>query len=151
MAAVDDLIRTYPVDPTKQNEWKVQCTLCGHETVWRRSWEPFVPGRLSRNARESVGARLRIVGHIRSAHQDVYAASLDRDREHRKQRAEWRVKQARIEVNKTPYQRGQEAACMHLAAIERYNAAPPDSCPYKKGTPEEDEYDRGWKTAMKHS
>ena len=46
------------------------------------------------------------------------------------------------------YQLGRDAACDRQAAYETYNAFPPDRCPFKKGTPEEAEYDRGWKAQM---
>lgn len=47
-----------------------------------------------------------------------------------------------------PYQLGQQAAAMRRGAYEMYNAFPPDDCPFEKGTPEEKEYDRGWKDFM---
>jgi hypothetical protein len=46
------------------------------------------------------------------------------------------------------YKDGYAAAMTRQALIERYNASPPDNCPYQKGTPEEADYDRGWKAAM---
>jgi hypothetical protein len=44
-----------------------------------------------------------------------------------------------------PYDLGRQGAANQAAAVERYNARPPDPCPFHKGTPEEAEYDRGWK------
>ena len=49
---------------------------------------------------------------------------------------------------RTPYELGRHGAVRRQAAYERYNAFPPDDCPFKKGTPEETEYDRGWKDQM---
>jgi hypothetical protein len=48
----------------------------------------------------------------------------------------------------TPYQLGERAAADRQPAYETHNAFPPDDCPFDKGTPEEAEYDRGWKAAM---
>jgi hypothetical protein len=53
------------------------------------------------------------------------------------------------EAIKKPFDLGKEHAAVHRAAVERYNAKPPDSCPFAKGTSEEAEYDRGWKDYMK--
>jgi hypothetical protein len=52
------------------------------------------------------------------------------------------------ESESTPYEQAAEDAASHHAAIEMYNHAPPDRCPFKRGTPEEAEYDRGWKATM---
>jgi hypothetical protein len=52
------------------------------------------------------------------------------------------------EPKKTPYRLGRDGACSRRAAMDTYNAAPPDPCPFQKGTPEEAEYDRGWKAQM---
>ena len=49
---------------------------------------------------------------------------------------------------RTPYELGQLGAASRQAAYETYNAFPPDNCPFKTGTPEELEYDRGWKDWM---
>lgn len=48
----------------------------------------------------------------------------------------------------SPYDLGVEDANLHKSAVERYNAHPPNLCPFVKGTPEEAEYDRGWKDAL---
>jgi hypothetical protein len=47
-----------------------------------------------------------------------------------------------------PYEEGKSGAIRRKAALRTYNAAPPDDCRYEKGTPEEAEYDRGWKDQM---
>jgi hypothetical protein len=48
----------------------------------------------------------------------------------------------------SPYDLGVGDANSHKSAVERYNGGPPDRCPFDKGTPEEAEYDHGWKDAM---
>jgi hypothetical protein len=96
-----------------------------------------------------------MVRHIKAAHPEAYANTLASDRADREQRAKERAAmdaaEARREASKTPYQRGMEAAHTRLDVVARYNVRLDDNCPYKKGTPEEAEYDRGWKAAMKRS
>jgi len=48
----------------------------------------------------------------------------------------------------TPAELGERDAYLHADAVETYNARPPDRCPFAKGTPEQREYDRGWRKAM---
>lgn len=48
----------------------------------------------------------------------------------------------------SPYDLGVEDAVTQKSAVEIYNARPPKQCPFLSGTPEEAEYDRGWKDAM---
>jgi hypothetical protein len=51
-----------------------------------------------------------------------------------------------------PYQLGRQDAASHRAAVETYNARPPpEPIPWAKGTPEEIEYDRGWRDSMRQS
>ena len=108
-------------------------------------------GNAQHNQREGSQCRVRMVRHIKAAHPEAYASALASDRAYREQRAKDRAAQALREASKTPYQRGREAAYMRLDAVERYNVRLSDNCPYEKGTPEEAEYDRGWKAVMKHS
>ncbi len=48
----------------------------------------------------------------------------------------------------SPYDLGEEDARTQKSAVEMYNARPPIQCPFLSGTPEETEYDCGWKDAM---
>lgn len=63
----------------------------------------------------------------------------------RKQRPEREAANAAERAAMAPYDLGREDAVRHAAAVARYNARPPDRCPYPRGSAEEDEYDRGWR------
>jgi hypothetical protein len=71
--------------------------------------------------------------------------------------AMWRTKARYVDKlpdyksRETPYRQGRGAAATRLACLERYSAAPPDDCPFAKGTKEERDYDRGWKEYMKET
>jgi hypothetical protein len=52
----------------------------------------------------------------------------------------------------SPYALGEQAAAERRRQIEIYNAhSGDDGCPFKKGTSEEKEFDRGWKAYMKRT
>jgi hypothetical protein len=79
----------------------------------------------------------------RRALQKKYRQRKQRERDKAKLKA-WTAERAA----KTPYALGREDAISHTAAIDTYGAAPDDQCPFKRGTPEEAEYDHGWKDQM---
>ena len=79
----------------------------------------------------------------------IRARQRDRQREYRRHKAEARrIQNEERRAKMSPYALGVEDATTHKSADETYNARPPDPCPFAKGTPEEAEYDRGWKDAM---
>jgi hypothetical protein len=118
------------------------CTLCGHRET--RKW---LRDASEHNRREGGQARTRMVRHIKEKHSDAYAEALERDRAHRAHRSAERVRDRERRARMTPYELGCEAAIAHSGAVERYSARSPDTCPFAKGTDEEKEYDRGWKSA----
>jgi hypothetical protein len=54
------------------------------------------------------------------------------------------------ELGLSPAELAYSHAGDHRAAVERYNARPPDPCPYRKGTAEYEAYDKAWWEAMRN-
>jgi hypothetical protein len=65
------------------------------------------------------------------------------------------MKAEEVNEDKSPRVRSIEArartdAALWYGALERYNARPPDPCPYRAGTPEYEIYDRAWHAYLRH-
>jgi ferredoxin-NADP reductase len=141
MAAIDDLMPDYHSGAGVMTR---RCTLCEHCEVWRRIYR-----NAEHNRREGSRARAKMLQHIKAEHPDAYAVALERNRQERAQRAEARARWQEERARMTPYELGSEAFLCSIRAAERHNvpAGMLDNCPFKKGTPEEAEYDRGWQAA----
>jgi hypothetical protein len=87
--------------------------------------------------------------HIKAEHPDAYAAALKEDRQARAHRAKQRADEAERRTRMTPFELGEEAFWLCIAAADRNNVRTGmlDRCPFEKGTPEAAEYGLGWEAA----
>jgi len=141
MAAIDNLMPDFYSGGGMVTR---RCTLCEHREVWQ-----MIHRNPDHNRREGTRSRAKMLQHIKAEHAPAYAAALERDRWGRTQRAEAKARWEEERARMTPHELGIEAFWRCIHAAERYNvrASMLDNCPFKKGTPEEAEYDRGWQAA----
>jgi hypothetical protein len=114
---------------------------------YTREW---LLGRQQINA-TTHGPRPSVISRNKSPTQMVRQREYQREYRRKKRAAatqEWARKEQERRAKMSPYELGVEDAVYHRAAVEHYNARPPNRCPYAEGTPEEAEYDRGWKDQM---